>query len=367
LLKGPGVFKNLPLKTPKPNGSEFVDLLLHSRPGRRVPLIEYIIDDVLLKPIVSDVLGRTWVPMGDDRASQKAYLDNFIKVWYHLGYDFVRFETGMRFQPAALYANDVGPDASRIRQWDEQHHGAITSWKDFETFAWPEVKDVDFFLMEYLDAHLPEGMGLITCHGAGIFEHVSKVFSYEGLCFALMDAPDLVQAVTEQVGLRLEQYYRQLVQLERVQVLFQGDDMGFRSGTLISPNDLRKYFLPWHKRFAAIAHEHGHPYFLHSCGQVLPIMNDLVDDVKIDGKHSFEDAIVPVEEFQKLYGDRIAVLGGLDINILSAGSVEQVRAKTRALIDTCGSRGRYAIGSGNSVPSYVPVANYLTMIDEALA
>jgi hypothetical protein len=34
-------------------------------------------------------------------------------------------------------------------------------------------------------------------------------------------------------------------------------------------------------------------------------------------------------------------------------------------MDTCGARGRYAIGSGNTVPSYVPVENYLTLIDEA--
>jgi uroporphyrinogen decarboxylase len=95
-------------------------------------------------------------------------------------------------------------------------------------------------------------------------------------------------------------------------------------------------------------------------------MNDLIDDVKIDGKHSYENNIIPVQDFQLRYGGRIAVLGGLDLNILGASSPEDVRAKTRALIETCGSRGRYAIGSGNSIPSYVPVDNYLSMVDEAV-
>ena len=44
-----------------------------------------------------------------------------------------------------------------------------------------------------------------------------------------------------------------------------------------------------------------------------------------------------------------------------------MRQRTRFLIETCGSRGRYAIGSGNSIPSYVPLDNYLAMVDEALA
>jgi uroporphyrinogen decarboxylase len=143
--------------------------------------------------------------------------------------------------------------------------------------------------------------------------------------------------------------------------------MGFKTGPLISPADLRKYILPWHKRFVAMAHERGLPYFLHSCGNLETIMEDLTEDVKIDGKHSFEDAIIPIQDFQARFGRRIAVLGGLDVNILSAQSPDEVRRRTRRLIEICGSRGRFAIGSGNSIPSYVPVENYLAMVDEALS
>ncbi len=60
------------------------------------------------------------------------------------------------------------------------------------------------------------------------------------------------------------------------------------------------------------------------------------------------------------------MLGGLDLNILAAGTPDEVRARTRQLIETCNPRGRYAIGSGNSIPSYIPVENYLAMIEEAV-
>ncbi len=94
-------------------------------------------------------------------------------------------------------------------------------------------------------------------------------------------------------------------------------------------------------------------------------MDTLIDDVGIDAKHSYEDAILPVEEFQARYGSRIGVLGGLDLNTLAAGTVEDVRRRTRQLIDTCTPRGRYA-SFGNSIPSYIPVENYLAMVGEAL-
>jgi uroporphyrinogen decarboxylase len=116
-----------------------------------------------------------------------------------------------------------------------------------------------------------------------------------------------------------------------------------------------------------MTHATGRPYFLHSCGNLSRIMGDLIGDVGINGKHSYEDAIMPVQDFQARYGDRIAVLGGMDLNILAGPDVDAVRRHTRFLIETCGARGRYAVGSGNSVPSYVPLENYLAMVDEALS
>ena len=147
--------------------------------------------------------------------------------------------------------------------------------------------------------------------------------------------------------------------------IFQGDDMGFKTGTLLAPDMLRQYCLPWQKKFAAMAHEKGRPYFLHSCGNLAAIMEDLIEDVRIDGKHSYENAIMPVQEFQKKWGSRIAVLGGLDINILTRETPAGVRSAVGKLMDDCGPRGRYAVGSGNSVPSYIPVENYLAMVEEA--
>jgi len=359
--------KKIPLTKPKPDGSEFIRGLMKPSPAHRVPLVEYIVDDVVMKPIISELLGREWIALGQDRTSQSAYLDNFIQFWYRMGYDFVRFEEALPLYRTYLITKDIGADKTKDRIWVDQHRGAIMSWDDFEQYRWPNVSEMDFFKFEYLNNHLPEGMGLITCHGAGVFEHVSQLMSYEGLCLALYDQPELVKAVADKIGGLIFKFYEHLLDLDRVIAIFQGDDMGFRTGTLIAPDALRQYILPWHAKLAKLVHQRGRPYFLHSCGHLEAIMEDLISDVGIDAKHSFEDAIIPVQDFQQKYGDRIAVLGGLDVNILANSTPDQVRQKTRFLIETCGARGRYAVGSGNSIPSYVPVENYLAMVDEAVA
>ncbi len=360
------MLSNLPLKHPCPNSAEFIDILLGRTKARRVPLVEYIVDETVMRPIVTDLLGRPWTGHGADRASQAAYWDNFIAFWRGMGYDFVRFEQGLPFPMTSLAAEDTAPGADKKRYWAEEHVGAITNWESFERYPWPNVSDVDFFPIEYITGHMPEGMGLMTCHGGGIFEHLSRLMSLEGLCIALCEDPELVRAVADRTGALLLDYYRHLAEFDHVIALFQGDDMGFLTQTLVGPNELRAYCLPWHQKFARVAHDHSIPYFLHSCGNVESIMDDLIDTVGIDAKHSFEDVIIPVQEFQARYGARIGVLGGVDINRLAQDTPEAVRRHTRFLIDTCGARGRYAVGSGNSIPSYIPVDNYLAMIDEAL-
>ncbi len=356
----------LPLETPRPDAARFVDVLMGRARGGPVPLVEYIVDEAVLRPVVEGLLGRAWAPDVGDRASLRAWLDNFIAFWHRLGYDCVRYELGLPFAEPKIAAAGAGREGARPRAWAEEHRGAIMSWRDFERYPWPRVEDFDFFPLEYVAGHLPDGMGLLTCHAGGPFEHLSWIMSFEGLCLALAEDRDLVRAVADRVGRLLVDFTRNLLGLERIAAVFAGDDMGFRTSTLVSPADLRAFTLPWHKAMAALAHDRGLPYVLHSCGNIEAVVPDLIDEVGIDGKHSFEDAVLPIEDFQDRHGGRIAVLGGVDVNILAAGTPADVRARTRRLIMTCGPRGRFAVGSGNSIPDYVPVANYLAMVEEAV-
>jgi uroporphyrinogen decarboxylase len=128
---------------------------------------------------------------------------------------------------------------------------------------------------------------------------------------------------------------------------------------------MRRYFLPSHARIGETARDHRLRRYLHACGNLSSIMEDLIESVGIDGKHSFEDAIEPVEDFHRRYHTRIASLGGVDVDILARGTVEDVRRRTREVIDACAPLGRFAVGSGNSIPNYIPLENYLAMLDEA--
>jgi len=71
-----------------------------------------------------------------------------------------------------------------------------------------------------------------------------------------------------------------------------------------------------------------------------------------------------VEEIYRRWSDRIGIIGGVDMHLLVSGTEELVRARTREILDICGPGGGYVLGTGNSVANYVPLKNYLAMLDE---
>jgi len=127
---------------------------------------------------------------------------------------------------------------------------------------------------------------------------------------------------------------------------------------------MREFVLSGHREQAAMAHAAGRPYILHSCGNLAAIMDDLTDDVKIDGKHSFEDTIEDVRQVKSTYGRKIALLGGIDVDFLCRSPESAIRRRVRETLAACLPGGGYCLGTGNSVTNYIPLDNYLAMIDE---
>ena len=199
----------------------------------------------------------------------------------------------------------------------------------------------------------------------GVFEHSSWLMGLQPFSYALQDQPDLVEAICQRVGELAAATCAQVVAIDNVDMVFLSDDLGFYSGTLVSPDVIRRYILPHYKKIVDIAHKAGKLVVFHSCGNMYKLMDELIDDVGIDAKHSFEDKILPVEEAYRRWGDRVAILGGVDMDLLGRGTEEQVRARTREILEVCGVKGTgYCLGTGNTAANYIPRQNYLAMLDE---
>jgi uroporphyrinogen decarboxylase len=349
--------------TVTPDWQELVACIRRERMPRRVHFIELFLDGEVQVAICErfGLLDRL------DRNDPFFVQCRQIALQRFLGYDYVGCSLENLPMPTAGVLIEDTADLKRSggRTYMEEHRGPITTWEEFEQYPWPDPAQACTRLMDWYSEHLSEDMCIIA---GGLFGHFAEyltwLMGYETLCYALYDQRDLVQAIADRVLALSVATMKHTLQFERVKIVWGSDDMGFRSGTLISPADLREFVLPGHKRMAQMCHDAGRPYILHSCGNLSTIMEDLINEVRIDGRHSYEDTIELVTSAKQRWGNRVALLGGIDLDFLCRGTEEQVRRRVRDTLDTCMPGGGYCLGTGNTVANYVPLENYLAMMDE---
>ena len=349
-------------KGPEPDLAEFLEVIRRQRIPDRVHFIELFLDEEIKMAVVDRFALDEELDAADPQYINKLNM----KAYGFLGYDIfpaagIGGGIDVQFNKAADTA--LAGQNRGERSWADEHKGPIQTWADFEAFPWPDISAMDFSSVEWLEKNIPENVGCyeLTAH---ILEIVTFLQGFETFCYNLFDEPGLVDAICDKVGEFYVDFTRTLADFRCMPFIWGSDDMGFRSATMVSAEFLRKNILPWHKRCAQIAHDKEKPYLLHACGNLQEILDDLIHDVKIDGHHSFEDTIKPVTQAFEEYGDKTAILGGIDVDFLCRADEQAIRKRVRETLDICMKAPGYCLGSGNTVTNYIPVENYLTMLDE---
>src|ERR1019366_912907 len=247
------------LPKPEPNVESFQQVLKR-QPCNRVPLVELAIAEETL----TELHGAPLLPLSPQNGPQRfrEAICQRIQLWHDLGYDYYRVRAEIPFQVETFAARDTATLATGERRWANEHAGAIKSLADFEAYPWPEPSAIGFAAAEAAQGELPDGMGMMGFSG-GVLEWSSYLLGLEGMMLLLYDNPDLVRAVVDRVGQIIYDAFRVFCDMEKVFAIWLGDDMGFKTATLLQPQHLRKYILPWHKRYAELAHRTGRLFLLH--------------------------------------------------------------------------------------------------------
>jgi uroporphyrinogen decarboxylase len=135
------------------------------------------------------------------------------------------------------------------------------------------------------------------------------------------------------------------------------DDFAFRTGPFMSPASFRQWVVPYHQK--AIK-EITVPWILHTDGEIQPIIEDLLG-MGIKGIHPIDPNCMDIRAFKRDYGQRVCVLGNVDVNTLSDGTPEETYSEVRDLIRDLAPGHGYMVSSGNSVPDYVKAENMLAL------
>lgn len=337
-------------KKVEPDFNQLLKVLNGERPDR-VTLFEFFLNGQVYKKLAGD----KYISSNDVVAMYR----NRIFAFASAGYDY-----------ATVSGSEFGFPSKEIHRESSislNEGVSITDRQSFNTYQWHNPQDYDYSRLNTLENDLPKGMKLIVSGPGGVLENAINLVGYDNLCYMIVDDPELVKDIFDNIGSRLVTYYKICARFDSVGALIVNDDWGFNTQTLISPNDLRKYVIPWHKKIVEEIHMAGKPAILHSCGNLKYVMDDIINDIKFEAKHSYEDNIMPVEQVYDKWAEKISVLGGIDVNFLCNKTPEEVYNRAVELLDRSKKYGGYALGSGNSIPEYIPEENYFAMIAAVLA
>ncbi len=330
----------------------FEDVMRNKRPSR-LPLYEHIISPNVMEKI----LGTKFIDLiAGDKRDIREFFNYYCRFFKEMTYDVVSFEICITtYMPGsgAILGGKPGPIQNR---------------SDFHAYPWDVIPEWYWEdaapQFEALLQTLPGGMKAIGGVGNGVFEISEDLVGLEYMPFIMAEDPELYGMIFQKIGdLMFSIWTRFLKHYADGFVACRfGDDLGFKSSLLTNPSTIREHIIPQYRRIIDIVHAAGKPFLWHSCGCIFQVMEDMIN-IGIEAKHSNEDAIAPFERWIELYGDRIALVGGFDMDFICQKNPDDIYESVVELGQRYRNRAKgYALGSGNSIPDYVPVEHYLAMI-----
>jgi uroporphyrinogen decarboxylase len=180
----------------------------------------------------------------------------------------------------------------------------------------------------------------------------------ERFCLALYDNRSFVETVLDRYVDWIEVVADRVCRMG-FDVFASTDDMAFNTAPFFSPAVFRDLVLP---RYRRVAEKIAIPWIIHSDGNILPFADDLIG-VGVIGFHPNEKGAVDIRQVKRTYGDRVCVLGNVDLNLLGMGDPETVDREVRDLIRDLGPGGGYIVTSGNSLAGYLLPDNVMALAE----
>lgn len=345
----------------KPDFERIRKAARHQEPDR-VPLCDVLIE----YPIQSKFLGREVT--ADDMASQ-------VEFWTKAGYDFIPVTVGMMSPGKVTQESSISrvirevmlkdsPDANDDKSWNLEYTSFIKTREDFERFPWEVVSKLDFTKFRQVGDLLPEGMKVVAVSGK-IFTLTWMLMGFNHFALSLIMDEQLVADVFRKVAEIQFKGLEEIFTMPYIGGVWVVDDLAFGSGPMISPQAYRDHVFPWYREMASRCHKKDLLFFLHSDGNVMPLMEDFID-LGLDVLQPIDPGCMDIVKVKEMYGDRLCFVGNVSNEMLRSASPEEIDQRVKELIRDVAPGGGYCVGSGNSVPEWARFENYMAMREAAL-
>ena len=349
-----------------------------------------------IAPDLTDALGVDVVPLGLP-ATMLGFRNEGWKPWTTFGGTPVLVPEGFNTVPEPngdIFAYPAGdqsvPPCARmprggfyfdaLTRQDPIDDDRLNVEDNLEEFT--PISDADLaYLKQEVDRLWPTGKAILASFGGSAFgdialvpgmnlKHPKGIRAVEEWYVSTSLRHDYVYEVFERqcdIALRnLERIYE--VVGDRVTAAFvTGTDFGAQNSLFISPKAYRSLFKPFHVKVNAWIHTHTQwKSFIHSCGSIWRLLDDLVD-AGFDCFNPVQTSAADMDPvaLKVKYGDRVTFWGGgIDTqHVLPFGTPEDVRAMVKDRLRIFGTGGGYVFNPIHNVQAGIPTENLLALYE----
>ena len=178
----------------------------------------------------------------------------------------------------------------------------------------------------------------------GTWQDASCITGIEPLIMSTFDDPGWVHSLLKILQARKRTYIKSLAGAKYDILELGGGDA---STTVISPDIFNEFVAPYDAALIEDAHKAGQRIVYHTCGGMMPILEDIVA-MKPDAMETFTPKAIGTDvdlaEAKRRIGDKVCMIGGFDqVNFFKGCTPDQTRAEVRRCFDEAGGGGGYIL------------------------
>ena len=222
----------------------------------------------------------------------------------------------------------------------------LDDWSKLAAFKPPDPRDpAKFDCPKWTLERSPDDAFVLGCQLSTLFERLQYLRSPDA---AMADLALYPGKVKDLLAILTDWYIEVVDEWTKygVDAIFMGDDWGSTQGPLVSRGMWQDIFQPYYARINEAAHQRGLFTFLHSCGHIFDLIEDMID-AGFDGVNSYQMRLFGIERSAARYGGRVTFMLSADImTTMATGTPDEVRQETRQIIDAFKGFGGGLIGIG---------------------
>ncbi|MCS7060033.1 MAG: uroporphyrinogen decarboxylase family protein [Anaerolineae bacterium] len=210
----------------------------------------------------------------------------------------------------------------------------LKDWADFDRLPVPDIREPRRWV-EVAGARQKAGDKFLLGHGLSIYERLHFIRGLHNTWTDIYDAPAqlgrLIDILVEMNLYAIEQYAN-----AGFDGFIIGDDWGLQNRLMIDPRKWREIWKPRYARIFKAAHDAGLFTFLHSCGHIVAILDDLIE-IGLDVIHMDQQENMGLELLGRRFGGRLTFYAPVDIQrTMVFGTLDEIRAYCRRMVHTLG-------------------------------